>query len=232
MTLEERIKERGKTSRRLCRYYGKEHDLYIELPDYSKLQSNFAIEFDAYGKRPPLVALFRKNNTTKYYKLDSAPLLCEDNGYYCIHAKRKGNHGIHKVALHRLAYIAFYGSIPPGYHIHHIDHDKHNNAANNLVALTEEEHTAVHGHSTSVGRNLFNVKPKTTLLTKQAAKFSPEISSKEHVNLTGKELPSNIGLELVVGDPVEVAQHILLCEELADTPIEQICRVFLNHTKK
>ena len=60
MTLQERIKERGKTARRLCRYYGKEHNLYIELPDYSRLQSNFAIEFDAYGQRPPVIMLFRK----------------------------------------------------------------------------------------------------------------------------------------------------------------------------
>lgn len=226
MTLQERIKERGKTTRRLCRYYGKEHDLYIELSDYSRLQSNFAIEFDAYGKRPPVIMLFRKNNTTKYYKLDSPPLLCEDNGYYCIHAKRKGNHGIHKVPIHRLAYIAYYGEIKPGYHIHHIDRNKHNNSAANLVALTEEEHTAVHGHSTAVGKSLFTPKTKSGLLT-MTTKDVPRTLEIPKEQEAGKRLPASIALQLLIGDADAVAKEVLEDKELEGTPLQMICRAYL-----
>lgn len=40
---------------------------------------------------------------------------------------------------HRFVYECFYGEIPEGMQIHHIDHDKQNNALDNLQMVTDEE---------------------------------------------------------------------------------------------
>ena len=167
-SLEERCKQRTfvKPNVRYYSYRGREHDLYIALPDYSDLQRCFEIIFDKLGQEPPYI-MFRK----KRYDLVEPPLLTEDNGYYCIQGKVKGSKGLHKIPLHKLAYTAFYGVPPVGYHIHHIDRNKHNNAADNLVALTEGEHSTVHGRNVSVGRTLFTPPlPKKDLLHNQPAK--------------------------------------------------------------
>lgn len=164
-TLQER-KAARKLVRECCRYYiyrGNEHDLFIALPDQEKLQSHFELIFDKYAKEPPAIYFFHRGKKMKY-SLTGFPLLTEDQGYYCIQGKFKGNKGLHKIPLHRLAYIAFYGSIPAGFHIHHIDRDKHNNAADNLVALTEDEHCQVHLRDVKVKKNLFSsAKPKGLL---------------------------------------------------------------------
>lgn len=46
--------------------------------------------------------------------------------------------------LHRRVYEDAHGSIPDGWDIHHIDHDKANNDPANLVALTKDAHTRLH----------------------------------------------------------------------------------------
>lgn len=157
MTLQERISNRKLlTEERFAEYRGDEHDLFLSLPDFSTLQSHFTIYFDTLNELAPRIVCYKRQ-----YVLDSAPLLTQDRGYLCVHGKRKGSKGLHKIPLHRLAYTAFYGVPPVGYHIHHIDHNKHNNAADNLVALTEEEHCQVHGRDVSIPRSLFTKqKPK------------------------------------------------------------------------
>lgn len=40
---------------------------------------------------------------------------------------------------HRFVYSCFYGEIPEGMQIHHIDHDKQNNELDNLQMVTDEE---------------------------------------------------------------------------------------------
>lgn len=50
----------------------------------------------------------------------------------------------HIVAAHRAIYISFYGSIPQGYEIHHIDFNKNNNDISNLVAIPEWQHKKYH----------------------------------------------------------------------------------------
>src|SRR5947207_3481527 len=57
------------------------------------------------------------------------------DGYYAY--SRKG-------LLHRYIWEQHNGPIPPGYHVHHRDHDKSNNAIDNLVALLPGEHARVH----------------------------------------------------------------------------------------
>lgn len=50
---------------------------------------------------------------------------------------------------HRFVYECFYGEIPEGMQIHHIDHDKQNNALDNLQMVTDEENKL---HSRLAGR--------------------------------------------------------------------------------
>ncbi len=169
-TLQERCSKRTfvRPNVRYYSYRGREHDLYISLPDYSELQRCFEIIFDKLGEEAPYIIFHKKR-----YDLTEAPMLTEDHGYYCIHGKFRGSKGLHKIPLHRLAYVAFYGQPPVGYHIHHIDGNKHNNAADNLVALTEGEHSTVHQRDVSVGRTLFTEqKPKRTLLSNNNLTFS------------------------------------------------------------
>ncbi|MCM1322869.1 MAG: HNH endonuclease [Acetobacter sp.] len=175
-TLTERCNQRQlvKAGIRFYPYRGKEHDLYIALPDYADLQRCFEIIFDAQGIEPPVI-VFRK----KRYVLAEPPLLSEDRGYYCIQGKFKGSKGLHKIPLHRLAYTAFYGQPPVGYHIHHIDRDKHNNAAINLVALTEGEHCTVHQRDVSVPRNMFTKPKPKGLLVNMPQQQQPQDAAKE-----------------------------------------------------
>lgn len=48
------------------------------------------------------------------------------------------------VPLTRLIYQKHVGKIPKGFEIHHIDGDKFNDDPSNLVALSHEEHVAIH----------------------------------------------------------------------------------------
>ena len=50
--------------------------------------------------------------------------------------------------LHRTVWSYFNGEIPEGYHVHHIDHDKTNNAPENLELVHGSEHMSHHqaGH--------------------------------------------------------------------------------------
>jgi hypothetical protein len=49
-----------------------------------------------------------------------------------------------RVALHRQVWEDLHGPIPPGWHIHHIDHNWLNNAPENLEALPGPEHVRRH----------------------------------------------------------------------------------------
>jgi ribosomal protein S19 len=46
--------------------------------------------------------------------------------------------------LHRLAWCAFYGNIPTGYEVNHINGQKWDNFLTNLEIMTKEEHTRHH----------------------------------------------------------------------------------------
>lgn len=43
-------------------------------------------------------------------------------------------------------YKKHFGSIPKGYHIHHIDFNPYNHSIDNLIAVTPEEHAKIHNH--------------------------------------------------------------------------------------
>ena len=62
----------------------------------------------------------------------------DQRGYY------KRIEANHPKYLHRQVYEAHFGSIPEGYHVHHVDGDKGNNEIENLALLTEHDHQSEH----------------------------------------------------------------------------------------
>jgi HNH endonuclease len=51
---------------------------------------------------------------------------------------------LHKNNNYRKIYEDYYGKIPKGYHIHHIDGNPLNNDINNLECVSSEEHSTIH----------------------------------------------------------------------------------------
>lgn len=51
---------------------------------------------------------------------------------------------VHRERLHRAVWQYHFGSIPEGYHIHHIDGDKANNEIDNLALIHGSNHCAYH----------------------------------------------------------------------------------------
>ena len=56
--------------------------------------------------------------------------------------KADGRHG--GAYLARVVYSDTYGNVPHGWHVHHKDGDKLNNAIENLQCLSSREHAALH----------------------------------------------------------------------------------------
>ena len=159
MTLQERCEKRRLLhGGRYFFYQGQAFDLSIALPDYARLRKAFTIRFDSYGEEPPEIYCGKH-----IYKL-VPPLLTYDNGYPCLQGKYKGSKGLHKIPLHRIAYVAYYGTPQPGFHIHHINKNKLDFSAKNLVALTEDEHCEAHKRDVRVQRTLFTPKKRKNLL--------------------------------------------------------------------
>lgn len=93
-------------------------------------------------------------------------------GYLHITSRKEGNH--HK-KLHRLIWEKHYGTpVPEGYVIHHIDHDKLNNAINNLQCVKESLHNKYHNKLKNFKQFGFN---KPNLNTK--------LKMSEHQNTSG-----------------------------------------------
>ena len=53
------------------------------------------------------------------------------------------------VRLHREVWKDKHGEVPNGFHVHHKDHDRHNNGLDNLELMTKSEHISHHqkGHN-------------------------------------------------------------------------------------
>jgi hypothetical protein len=70
----------------------------------------------------------------------------------------------HKRNPYRKIYEEYHGNIPDGHHIHHIDGNPNNNDITNLIAVTPEEHAAIHPHEfvkwASIGGKLGGQKSK------------------------------------------------------------------------
>ena len=62
------------------------------------------------------------------------------HGYWIVVSRNE----YHQKCFHRLVYEDFYGEIPEGYQVHHIDRDKDNNSISNLQLLSNSEHQKIH----------------------------------------------------------------------------------------
>lgn len=84
-------------------------------------------------------------------------------------AKRanKGHFNANEIGIHRFVYTYYFGEIPKGCDIHHIDRDKSNNDISNLLMLTRSEHQKIHY-------------PKGTRIPKIKKKFTCTFCGKEY----------------------------------------------------
>lgn len=146
-------------------FYGRDNDLYIALPHRANLTKNYKIYFFKEQPNYLLAKIYSGNYCYQITITNENNLLFTENGYHAIKGRYSHHKGLHNQLLYKLAYAAFYGSPPPTYHIHHIDRNKQNNSMDNLVALTEEEHSVVHNRDLSFGRTLFNKRTQVNLLS-------------------------------------------------------------------
>jgi hypothetical protein len=218
-------------------YYGKEHDLLIALPHSENLIKNFKIYFSKKQSEYCIATIYAGAHVYKVLFNDKQ-LLFNERGYHCIMGRFPTQKGLHKQPLYRLAYTAFYGQPEPGYHIHHIDKNKHNNSMNNLVALSEGEHSLIHGRDLSVGRTLFNAPtPKTLLSELLKDSLSQRKEAEEQTLLeykTDEELEKRIEpslLEILLSEATEVniKKAISMIDTKENTVIAELVK---NHNSK
>lgn len=62
------------------------------------------------------------------------------HGYWIVVSRNE----FHQKFFHRLVYEDFYGEIPDGYQVHHIDKNKDNNLISNLQLLSDSDHSKIH----------------------------------------------------------------------------------------
>lgn len=216
-------------------FFGKEHDLLLALPHTEKLTKNFKIYFSKKQSRYNIITIYSGEHVYKIL-FNDRQLLFNEKGYHCIMGRYAHQKGLHKQLLYRLAYIAFYGDPLPGYHIHHIDRDKHNNSMDNLVALTEAEHEAVHSHSVSPGRNLFNAPKRLSLLSEldseRAVERERPEKEEEGILYQVEEQISQSVEQLLENSPTkrnlrELVSRVVQTGEM-ETTLQYLCRMYLT----
>ena len=66
--------------------------------------------------------------------------LSDDGGGYSASRDRKGK----QCSIHRALWEAYHGSIPKGYHVHHVDGNRRHNEIGNLACMPNSEHVRLH----------------------------------------------------------------------------------------
>lgn len=90
------------------------------------------------------------------------------DGYYQIKTRDKGNHN---KSLHRLIFEDFYGFIPDGFHIHHINGNKQDNCILNLKLVRKDEHNSLHKKGIVLSGNHKSKISKTTSKSKSKTNY-------------------------------------------------------------
>lgn len=109
-------------------------------------------------------------------------------GYFLSSCKIDGE----RKRLHVYVWEHHNGSIPKGYDIHHIDHDKNNNNIENLAILSRKEHLQIHGNELSEEQK---ERRKKNLLEKalpKAAEWHKSEQGIEWHRQHGKEVYANL----------------------------------------
>ena len=70
------------------------------------------------------------------------PVWKNGKGYACVSMTENGYQKAY--LLHRLVWELEYGFVPPGFELHHIDHDKGNWRLDNLLLLDRQTHQELH----------------------------------------------------------------------------------------
>lgn len=105
-------------------------------------------------------------------------------GYYLSSRKI----GKRKVRLHVYVWTRSHGSVPKGYHVHHIDGDKKNNEPENLCILEGHEHISQH---------MANLTPERVAWAKQNLLDNAVPKAKEwHASEKGREWHRQHGVEV------------------------------------
>lgn len=74
----------------------------------------------------------------KFQYFDGLKFTRDDStGYYL--------NSTNRIRMHRYVWEYYFGPIPPGKEIHHMDHDKANNNIDNLLPLNRFDHLSYHG---------------------------------------------------------------------------------------
>ena len=84
-----------------------------------------------------------ETKTVRYIEYDGRRFYEDKKGYWLGQVKDADGKP-HRVRLHIYVWEKHNGSVPEGYDIHHIDHNKNNNNIDNLVAIPENEHHKLH----------------------------------------------------------------------------------------
>jgi len=93
--------------------------------------------------------------------------------------------------LHRYVWEQFYGLIPEGYVIHHIDNNKHNNKIENLQIMTHSEHSSLHNkdwNPNDITRKKMSESKKGKPSNRKGKKHSEE--TKKLISEAGKGRPA------------------------------------------
>ena len=128
------------------------------------------------------------SNRGKCWRIMS--MVNKNGWYFTINLKDKDGKR-HTKRIHRLVYEAFVGSIPAGYHVHHKDGNMQNNRVENLIAISEKEHHAIHAEENPnilEGMRHYNkyVRPKVILqYSLGGALIASYPNAKEAGRLTG-----------------------------------------------
>lgn len=61
-----------------------------------------------------------------------------------VYRKKSSGHYSQYTPIHREVWRYYFGEIPEGYEIHHVDEDKANNAISNLQCLSKADHNRIH----------------------------------------------------------------------------------------
>ena len=81
-----------------------------------------------------------KQVTVRWIEFDGVKYYPDRRGYWLGHVDGSPKR------LHISVWEKHNGSVPIGYHVHHIDHDTNNNAISNLVLMPKGEHLSYHGN--------------------------------------------------------------------------------------
>lgn len=114
------------------------------------------------------------------------------NGYrmFC-RGSRKNNK---KTYEHRIVWEKYYGKIPKGYVIHHIDGNKLNNKIENLQLMLLSEHAKMHAIKNKLGKNrVGNIPPNKTskdVIQKIKELRKKQVFLKDIVLITGLSYPT------------------------------------------